>query len=69
VTATVDSILRHLRKVHKHRLVWLDPVCLNQDNTKEKTMQVPKPNEFYWRAKKVHIWLGEADTEIQKFPN
>lgn len=41
ITATVDSLLRHLRKPHKAVPLWIDAVCLNQMDSREKAQQAP----------------------------
>ncbi|TDZ54772.1 Heterokaryon incompatibility protein 6, OR allele [Colletotrichum trifolii] len=61
MTPTVDSILRHLRKPNKTRHLWIDAVCLDQSNADEKAEQIPQMGAIYKGAKKVHVWLGEAD--------
>jgi hypothetical protein len=58
VTANVDSMLRHLRKVRKNRNIWVDAMCLNQADANEKSIQVRKMGEIFAEAAKVHVWLG-----------
>lgn len=58
VTANVDSMLRHFRKVRKDRNLWVDAICLNQTDADEKSIQVRKMGEIFADAAKVHIWLG-----------
>ncbi|KAF2097333.1 hypothetical protein NA57DRAFT_57925 [Rhizodiscina lignyota] len=59
ITSTVDSFLRHVRKGLKRRNLWIDAICLNQDDAKEKGRQVYAMGEIYRLARKCHIWLGE----------
>ena len=66
ITPNVDSLLRHLRKVSKPRHLWVDAICLNQKDNDEKSIQVQLMGEIYHQAKKVHVWLGEADEDIEK---
>ena len=42
--------------------IWLDAICINQANTREKNHQVKKMNSIYERASAVLVWLGK---EIQ----
>ena len=58
ITAKVDSMLRHLRKPHKERRLWIDAICINQADTEEKTLQVPLMRSIYRATLKVHVWLG-----------
>lgn len=59
ITPHVDALLRHLRKPSKRVYLWIDALCLNQQDGAEKGQQVPLMGQIYRDAKKVHIWLGE----------
>lgn len=63
VTASVNSLLRHLRVSYKPMLLWIDAVCLNQRDETEKTQQIPLMGRIYSDAKQVHIWLGDDEVE------
>lgn len=63
VTASVDSLLRHLRVSYKPMRLWIDAVCLNQRDDTEKTQQIPLMGRIYSDAKQVHIWLGDDEVE------
>lgn len=63
ITASVDSLLRHLRVPYKPRTLWIDAVCLNQQDETEKTQQIPLMGRIYSDAKRVHIWLGDDEAE------
>lgn len=62
VTSNLHSALVALRKRHKHPLLWVDAVCINQRNKEEQSHQVSMMTQIYSQAKSVVIWLGpEAD--------
>lgn len=63
ITSTVDTMLRYLRKTTTLRFLWIDAICLNQNNNIEKAVQVQLMGEIYREAQKVHIWLGEGFIE------
>lgn len=63
ITASVDSLLRHLRVPYKPKPLWIDAICLNQKDETEKTQQIPLMGRIYSDAKRVHIWLGEHEAE------
>lgn len=63
ITASVDSLLRHLRVPYKPRTFWIDAVCLNQQDETEKTQQIPLMGRIYSDAKRVDIWLGDDEAE------
>ncbi|KAF2431460.1 hypothetical protein EJ08DRAFT_587342, partial [Tothia fuscella] len=58
ITPVVDMMLRHLRKKYRTRRLWIDAVCLNQNDNQEKEVQVQCMDQIYHEAKKVHVWLG-----------
>jgi hypothetical protein len=63
VTKELGLALRYLRKKDAHRVIWIDAVCINQDNYAERNHQVQMMSLIYTRAKQVCVWLGEADKE------
>jgi hypothetical protein len=40
---------------------WIDAVCINQSNDKEKGCQVGRMADIYQQACNVIVWLGPAD--------
>lgn len=65
VSSNVESILRHLRKAIKPRYLWIDAICINQEDDQEKAIQVQQMFKIFKFAFKVHVWLGEAQEEHQ----
>ena len=41
--------------------IWVDAVCINQNNHVEKGHQVAKMAQIYARARRVMVWLGEEE--------
>ncbi|PVI04008.1 HET-domain-containing protein, partial [Periconia macrospinosa] len=66
ITKNVDCMLRHLRKRSVKRSLWIDALCLNQDDKTEKSIQVPLMGKIYAQAKKTNIWLGNSDEETPR---
>lgn len=56
----VDA-LKALRLRNKDRYLWIDAICINQSNLKERNSQVPKMDRIYGQATNVCIWVGAAD--------
>lgn len=56
-------MLRHLRKDHRRVRLWVDAICLNQEDDKEKGIQVQLMGEIYQCARKLHLWLGSGDDQ------
>jgi len=40
-------------------LLWIDAVCINQEDDAEKSFQVSMMGEIYYQADRVIIWLGD----------
>lgn len=48
-----------------HRPIWVDAVCINQNDDDEKGVQIKLMSQLYRRAKRVWVWLGCARAEVQ----
>ena len=60
ITPNVDSLLRYLRKPHRPCRLWVDGICINQQDADEKSLQVALMGDIFFSAVRVHVWLGEA---------
>ncbi|KAM4058885.1 heterokaryon incompatibility protein [Hirsutella rhossiliensis] len=54
------SALRALRYTDRPRYLWIDALCINQDDDKEKSREVQRMRHIYEQAANVVLWLGEA---------
>lgn len=54
--------LQMLRYHDRPRLLWIDAICINQEDAVEKSQQVPLMGQIYATACTVQVWLGEAKT-------
>jgi Heterokaryon incompatibility protein (HET) len=43
------------------RLLWVDRVCINQDDVKERASQVLFMHFIYRRCREALVWLGQED--------
>jgi hypothetical protein len=66
IQANLESALRQLRRKHRTRTLWIDAVCIDQNNLEEKNHQVPKMATIYNDAKRVCVWLGEGGESTEK---
>ncbi|KAJ3459725.1 hypothetical protein MRS44_015798 [Fusarium solani] len=41
--------------------IWIDAICIDQNNHKEKAIQVPRMSEIYGKCEHVLAWLGPVD--------
>lgn len=58
VTRNLAVALQYLRHVEKVRVLWIDAVCIDQKNTKERGQQVERMRDIYTLADRVVVWLG-----------
>lgn len=58
VPVSLHDALETLRDETEELLVWADSVCINQQDSLEKSMQLPQIPDIYGKAEQVVIWLG-----------
>ena len=58
------NALRRLRHISQDRRVWIDAICIDQNNDSEKTMQVKRMVDIYRRASQTVSWLGEDSEDL-----
>lgn len=58
VTANCHSALWHLRKTLGAFCIWVDAICINQQNTPEKAQQIALMRNIFAMSNKVYIWTG-----------
>ncbi|KAK4072005.1 hypothetical protein Trihar35433_4069 [Trichoderma harzianum] len=63
VTKNLESALRHLRQTEGERTLWIDAICINQDNIPERNHQVSIMKDIYRKARHVVVWLGSAEED------
>ena len=59
ITKNLELALRHLRHSDVSILLWVDQLCINQDDFQEKSQQVVLMETIYKRAWSTLVWLGE----------
>lgn len=58
VTKSLATALQYLRLKDKPRVLWIDAICVNQENLDERSAQVRKMGDIYRLAEKVVVWIG-----------
>ncbi|KAK3353751.1 heterokaryon incompatibility protein-domain-containing protein [Lasiosphaeria hispida] len=66
VTANLFAALVRLRDRLLDRIVWIDAICINQDDNEEKGNQIQYMAEIYSKASRVVVWLGEAENDGER---
>lgn len=63
VTQNLYTALLRLQDNHCCRYVWVDAICIDQSNEREKSNQIPLMAEIYMKARRVIVWLGDAEAD------
>lgn len=63
VTIDLEAALRHIRKPSSAMVLWVDAICINQEDLAEKSHQVEMMREIYSGAELVIAWLGSASDD------
>lgn len=63
ITTNLAAALRHLRDLDGPRTIWVDALCIDQENPNERSQQVRMMGDIYSRADRVLIWLGPEGPE------
>jgi hypothetical protein len=60
VTTNLWAALSHLRNHARERILWVDAICIDQENREEKEHQIQSMAKIYAQANRVIVWLGEG---------
>jgi hypothetical protein len=63
VTQNLAAALRHLRLEDKPRVMWIDAICINQDDNAERSQQVALMGKIYSSASRGVVWLGPEEDD------
>jgi hypothetical protein len=60
----LHTALRHIRRPTTDVVLWVDAICINQHNHKEKALPVSQMSRIYEAAEEVLVWLGVDDMGV-----
>jgi hypothetical protein len=66
VTRNVLTVLPYLYLQNGPYAIWIDGICINQEDESEKSVQVQLMRDIYTGTSKVVLWLGESDAKIDR---
>jgi hypothetical protein len=73
VSKHLYAALLRLRRADQPRLMWIDVICVNQNNIPERNRSVSLIWKIYEKARRVIVWIGETDPDAlncpRRFPN
>jgi hypothetical protein len=58
VRSNLFRFLRAFRSRHRSQVIWIDAICINQDDIHERGHQVQEMKRIYSNAKCVYCWLN-----------
>jgi FAD/FMN-containing dehydrogenase len=62
----LGDALRDLRYHEKDRVLWIDALCIDQNNNEERGEQVQQMGSIYSKAERVIIWLDYVMYHIKQ---
>jgi hypothetical protein len=66
VTSNLELALRHIRRPDRPRILWVDAICICQQDKEERSQQVQIMGSIYAQSFRTIIWLGQAEADIAK---
>ncbi|KAI1869242.1 uncharacterized protein JN550_005872 [Neoarthrinium moseri] len=60
ITPSLDTALRYVATQQETLYLWVDQICINQEDSAEKSDQVLLMTDIYSKAEQVLVWLGET---------
>ncbi|KAH8650007.1 ankyrin and HET domain-containing protein [Xylariales sp. PMI_506] len=63
VIYSLYTVLKYLRHESLEKKLWIDGLCIDQDNLSERNRQVRIMGTIFSQADRVRIWLGEASDD------
>jgi hypothetical protein len=63
VTLSAWSALKALRCNDRLRILWIDAICINQDDLEKRAAQVKLMGTIYRQASSVRVWLGPLGSD------
>ena len=63
ITPNLEAFLRHRREAQDLVTLWVDAICINQEDNQEKNSQVKLMNLIYLAAGRIIVWLGRAEDD------
>ncbi|KAI1428982.1 heterokaryon incompatibility protein-domain-containing protein [Xylaria sp. FL1777] len=64
LTLNLYHALKQLRRADSDRRIWVDQICINQDDFTERGKQVQFMNVIYKCANHVLVWLGTDEGDV-----
>jgi hypothetical protein len=63
VSKNLACALDHLRFKETSRILWIDAICVDQQNLEERSQQVGRMADIYRLAERVMVWVGPEEDD------
>lgn len=63
ITANCHAALSQIRAHWAKAKIWVDAICMNQDDDEEKSSQIAHMQEIFGWAETVYVWLGKGNPQ------
>ncbi|KAF2246312.1 hypothetical protein BU26DRAFT_65795 [Trematosphaeria pertusa] len=63
IRPNLHHALKHLRQTDTARTLWIDALCINQEDIEERNVQVKRMASIYKLAYRVVVWLGPTSPD------
>ncbi|KAH7243081.1 heterokaryon incompatibility protein-domain-containing protein [Fusarium solani] len=67
INSNLHDALKYLRRLETSRILWVDQLCINQQDAVEKSHQVARMGDIYRKATDVVIFLGPPTAPLTFF--
>jgi hypothetical protein len=65
IQPSLHALLVQLRQRKYNHFIWIDAICIDQNNPLDKDNQIPIMRDIYEYAECVYVWLDEA-TDLER---
>ncbi|KAM0324789.1 hypothetical protein ACHAQA_007755 [Verticillium albo-atrum] len=66
VTKNCESAMKRVRRQYSPRTIWIDAICVDQMNDRERGHQVQLMPQIYSKAREVFVYIGELESVSEK---
>jgi hypothetical protein len=67
ITSDLYSAMKSLRpRTGPARTLWIDAICINQADLDERSSQVARMREIYYKSNRVIVWLGNGNEATKR---
>ena len=67
ITKNLYDALHSLRHADRERILWVDAICINQQDLPERAQQVCMMRQIFAAAHEINIWLGLSNESSDRF--